>query len=60
MNQPYLYFQVLLLTGQFEAAFEFLFRIERYRVHSVHMAIAINEIYLLAGPSDCAAPLRKP
>ncbi|KRT79461.1 hypothetical protein AMK59_8427, partial [Oryctes borbonicus] len=57
INQPHLYFQVLVLTGQFEAAFEFLSRIERYRVHAVHMAIALNEIYLLAGPSDCASPL---
>lgn len=57
MNQPYLYFQVLVLTGQFEPAFEFLSRIDRFRVHAVHMAIALNEIYLLAGPTDSAAPL---
>nr|XP_022911673.1 nuclear pore complex protein Nup93-like [Onthophagus taurus] len=57
LNQPHLYFQVLMLTGQFEAAIEFLARIERYKVHAVHMAIALNEIYLLAGPSDYSSPL---
>lgn len=56
-NQPHLYFQVLLLTGQFEAALEFLARIERYKVHSVHMAIALKELYLLGGPYDPSAPL---
>ncbi|KAK9872915.1 hypothetical protein WA026_020267 [Henosepilachna vigintioctopunctata] len=56
-NQPHLYFQVLLLTGQFEAALEFLARIERYKVHSVHMAIALKELYMLGGPFDPSAPL---
>ncbi|KAJ8985830.1 hypothetical protein NQ317_012071 [Molorchus minor] len=56
-NQPHLYFQVLALTGQFEAAFEFLSRIEKFRVHSVHMAIALNEMYIMAGPLDTGAPL---
>lgn len=58
-KQPHLYFQVLALTGQFEAAIEFLSRIERYRVHAVHMAIALNEIYLLALPRDVQSPLCK-
>ncbi|RZB77466.1 nuclear pore complex protein Nup93 [Asbolus verrucosus] len=57
MNQPHLYFQVLALTGQFEAAIEFLPRTERYKVHAVHMAIALNELYLLAGSRDSTAPL---
>ncbi|XP_017780537.1 PREDICTED: nuclear pore complex protein Nup93-like [Nicrophorus vespilloides] len=57
MHQPHLYFQVLALTGQFEAAIEFLSRIERYKVHAVHMAIALNELYILAGPSDYSSPL---
>ncbi|KAL3282768.1 hypothetical protein HHI36_005935 [Cryptolaemus montrouzieri] len=56
-NQPHLYFQMLLLTGQFEAALEFLARIEKYKVHSVHMAIALKELYLLGGPYDPSAPL---
>lgn len=58
-KQPHLYFQVLALTGQFEAAIEFLSRIERYKVHAVHMAIALNDCYLLAGPEDYSSPLRK-
>lgn len=58
-NQPHLYFQVLTLTGQFEAAIEFLTRVERYKVHGVHMAIALHELYMLAGPRDVAAPLGK-
>ncbi|XP_060518052.1 nuclear pore complex protein Nup93 [Cylas formicarius] len=56
-NQPHLYFQVLMLTGQFEAAIEFLTRIERFKVHSVHMALALNEVYMIAGPHDTSAPL---
>ncbi|KAF7273262.1 hypothetical protein GWI33_014027 [Rhynchophorus ferrugineus] len=56
-NQPHLYFQVLALTGQFEAALEFLTRIERFKIHAVHMAIALNELYFLAGPHDTSAPL---
>lgn len=57
VNQPYLYFQVLALTGQFEAAIEFLSRTERFRVHGVHMAIALNELFMLAGPTETNAPL---
>lgn len=56
-NQPHLYFQVLTLTGQFEAAIEFLSRIDKFRVHAVHMAIALNELYMLAGPLDTSSPL---
>lgn len=56
-NQPHLYFQVLALTGQFEAAIEFLSRIEKFRVHAVHMAIALNELCVLALPSDNSTPL---
>lgn len=56
-NQPHLYFQVLALTGQFEAAIEFLTRIERFKIHAVHIAIALNELYFLAGPHDTSAPL---
>lgn len=58
-NQPHLYFQVLTLTGQFEAAIEFLSRVPKYKVHAVHMAIALNELYLLGGPQDTSAPLSK-
>lgn len=57
INQPHLYFQVLALTGQFEAALEFLSRIDKFRAHAVHMAIALNELYLLGLPHDHSAPL---
>ncbi|PSN56287.1 Nuclear pore complex protein Nup93 [Blattella germanica] len=59
LEQPHVYFQVLILTGQFEAAIEFLARIEKLRVHAVHIAIALNEEHLLAVPSNVQAPLCK-
>ncbi|EDW06480.1 nuclear pore complex protein Nup93-1 [Drosophila mojavensis] len=52
-----LYFQVLVLTGQFEAALEFLARTDANRPHAVHMAIALNEQYMLATPNDIQKPL---
>lgn len=57
MNQPHLYFQMLILTGQFEAAIEFLARNHRYQIHGVHMAIALNEMHLLCLPLHANAPL---
>jgi len=56
-EQPHLYFQVLALTGQFEAAVEFLSRFERYRTHAVHFALALNELHLIAGPRNIQEPL---
>lgn len=56
-EQQHLYFQVLALTGQFEAAIEFLSRSEQYRTHAVHMALALNELYLIAGPRNVQEPL---
>lgn len=52
-------FQVLMLTGQFEAALEFLSRTERYRTHAVHMALALNEMFLIGGPRNVQQPLCK-
>ncbi|XP_033172157.1 nuclear pore complex protein Nup93-1 [Drosophila mauritiana] len=52
-----LYFQVLTLTGQFEAAIEFLARTEKNRTHAIHMAIALNEISMLGTPSSVEQPL---
>lgn len=46
-QQPYLYFQVLLLTVQFEAAIEFLSRQELLQTHAVHFAIALQDMELL-------------
>lgn len=56
-EQPLLYFQVLFLTGQFELAFEFLFRVDRLRPHSVHMALAMYENNLLLLPNSIQSPL---
>lgn len=56
-EQPNLYVQVLLLTGQFEAAIEFLSRSEKYRTHAVHIALALHELHLLGGPRNIQEPL---
>lgn len=56
-EQPHLYVQLLVLTGQFEAAVEFLSRFERYRTHAVHVALALGELGLLAGPRCVQASL---
>ena len=42
--------QVLLLTAQFEAAVEFLSRVERLRPHAVHLAILLHESKALLTP----------
>ncbi|CAH2067266.1 unnamed protein product, partial [Iphiclides podalirius] len=56
-EKPLVYFQVLTLTGQFEPAIEFLSRIPRYQVHSVHMALALHDVYMLGTPRNVQAPL---
>lgn len=56
-QNPYLYFQVLVLTQQFEAAIEFLYRIERLKPHAVHFAIALKEHDLLHLTESPRAPL---
>lgn len=56
-EKPLVYFQMLALTGQFEPALEFLSRIPRYQVHSVHMALALHDIYMLGTPRNVQAPL---
>ena len=39
-------------SGQFEAAVEFLFRVDRFRAHGVHVGLALNEArLLLASPN---------
>ncbi|KAK7873073.1 hypothetical protein R5R35_000357 [Gryllus longicercus] len=55
--QPLLYFQMLFLTGQFEAAVEFLSRQDRLRTHAIHIALALSELQLLALPHSIQAPL---
>jgi nuclear pore complex protein Nup93 len=57
-DMPLLFFLVLLLSMQFEAALEFLSRVERYRSHAVHFAIALYDSRLLILPDSIQAPLR--
>ncbi|XP_040266139.1 nuclear pore complex protein Nup93 [Bufo bufo] len=56
-QHPFLYFQVLLLTAQFEAAIAHLFRTERTRCHAVHVALALFELKLLLKSSSQSAQL---
>ena len=56
-QQPYLYFQVLFLTAQFEAAIEFLSHMEKLRCHAVHVAITLYELKLLLQPHSIQAQL---
>ncbi|XP_069757463.1 nuclear pore complex protein Nup93 isoform X4 [Narcine bancroftii] len=56
-QHPFLYFQVLFLTAQFEAAIAFLFRIERLRCHAVHVALVLYELKLLLKSSAQSAQL---
>lgn len=56
-QQPYLYFETLALTGQFEAAIEFLARQDENRAHAVHMAIALFELGLLGSARSVSQPL---
>lgn len=58
-QQPFLYFQVLFLTAQFEAAIAFLFRLERMRPHAVHVALVLFELKLLLKSSGQNAQLRE-
>ncbi|KAM8717569.1 hypothetical protein ACLKA7_004290 [Drosophila subpalustris] len=51
------YFQLLVLTGHFEAAIESLNRSQENSVHAVHMAIALNELNILGMPSNELDPL---
>ncbi|XP_015592357.1 nuclear pore complex protein Nup93 isoform X2 [Cephus cinctus] len=58
-DQPFLYFSMLFLTGQFESAIEFLARGAgaRHLSHAVHLAIAMHEHNLLAVSQSVLAPL---
>ncbi|KAK8779261.1 hypothetical protein V5799_019398 [Amblyomma americanum] len=57
MHHPYLYFQVLFLTGQFEHAVDFLARMEPQRCHAVHVALVLYEESLLTPPASLQLPL---
>jgi len=57
-QQPYLYFRVLFLTAQFEAAIEFLARMDSLRCYAVHVALVLYETKLLLVPTSTHALLR--
>lgn len=56
-QQPFLFFRVLFLTAQFEAAIEFLSRMEKYRCHAVHVALVLYEQKLLLQPHSIQSQL---
>ena len=58
-QEPFLYFEVLFLTGQFEAAIDFLAHEERLRCHAVHVALAMFESQFLAVPLNVQSLLCK-
>uniref|UniRef100_A0A1B6C656 Nuclear pore protein n=1 Tax=Clastoptera arizonana TaxID=38151 RepID=A0A1B6C656_9HEMI len=55
-TRPFIYFQLLFLTGQWEAAIDFLIRKDNFRVHGIHLAIALYEVDLLGMPRSISAP----
>lgn len=57
LQNPFLYFQVLFLTAQFEVAIEFLSRAEHLQSHAVHVAIALLEQNMLSLPDSYHSPL---
>ena len=58
-QQPYLYFQVLILTAQFEPAIEFMSRIDKLLCHAVHVALVLYESKMLLLPQSNQAQLCK-
>jgi len=50
LERPHVYFKVLFLSGQFEAAIDFLWRSDKFRSHATHIAIVLHEMGLLALP----------
>ncbi|XP_076809690.1 nuclear pore complex protein Nup93-like [Clavelina lepadiformis] len=56
-SNPLLYFQILMLTCQFEQAIEFLSRFEALRCHAVHIALALNVQEFLLTPLSLHAKM---
>lgn len=56
-SQPLVYFKVLCLTQQFEAAIAFLARFEAFRCHAVHIALALRNRNVLLISNTLQAPL---
>ena len=58
-SQPLVYFKILCLTQQFEAAIGFLSRFELLRCHAVHIALVLRDMHLLLLPDSIQSPLSK-
>ncbi|KAA0193823.1 Nuclear pore protein, partial [Fasciolopsis buskii] len=56
-SQPLMYFKVLCLTQQFEAAIAFLARFESFRCHAVHIALGLHDLHLLLLSDSLKSPL---
>lgn len=52
-----MYFQMMFLTGQFEAAIDALYASSKYAFHAVHIAIALNQLGLLVLPDNLRRPI---
>jgi len=51
-SDPLLYFKVLFLTCQFESAIEYLYRHDSFKVHAVHIGIALHSCGMLLTPAN--------
>jgi nuclear pore complex protein Nup93 len=58
LEDPHMYFQMMFLTGQFEAAIDALYASSKYAFHAVHIAIALNQLGLLVLPDNLSRPIR--
>ncbi|CAH8654954.1 unnamed protein product [Heterobilharzia americana] len=50
-SQPLIYFKILCLTQQYEAAIGFLARFEQLRCHAVHIALVFHDLHMLLMPN---------
>ncbi|VDP72248.1 unnamed protein product, partial [Schistosoma curassoni] len=56
-SQPLVFFKILCLTQQYEAAIGFLARFEQLRCHAVHIALVLRDLHMLLLPNWLHAPL---
>ncbi|CAH8869539.1 unnamed protein product [Trichobilharzia szidati] len=56
-SQPFVYFKILFLTQQYEAAIGFLSRFEQFRCHAVHIALALKDLHMLLIPNSIQSSL---
>ncbi|CAH8579659.1 unnamed protein product [Schistosoma turkestanicum] len=56
-SQPLVFFKILCLTQQYEAAIGFLTRFEQLRCHAVHIALVLRDLHMLLLPNWLHSPL---